>query len=94
MGDTRRTRDDRSLADILASQLNALADDWAPEDRHPDRTPNIDPDEDPFDPIVMMTTGRHVWVDDMDALIARSFDYEAAEWLAYYVAAPSGRTKH
>ena len=94
MGDTRRTRDDRSLAHILASQLNALADDWTPEDRHLDRVSTIDPDEDPFDPIAMITTGSHVWVDDMDALIARSLDYEAAEWLAYYGAAPSGRAKH
>jgi len=79
MADTRRTRDDRDLADILASQLSAFADDWAPEDRHPDRVSNADPDEDLFDPIAMITTGRHVWVDDMDALLARSFDYEAAE---------------
>ena len=94
MADTRRTRDDRDLADVLASQLNALADDWAPGDRHTDRVSDADLDEDPFDPIAMITTGRHVWVDDMDALLARSFDYEAAEWLAYYVAAPSSRTKH
>ena len=94
MDDTRRTRADRSLAHILASQLNALADDWAPEDRHPDRVSNIEPDEDFLDPIAMITTGCHVWVDDMDALIARSFDYEADEWIMYYVAAPSGRAKH
>ena len=94
MGDTRRTRNDRSLSHILASQLNALADDWAPEDRHPDPTSTIGPDEDPFGPIAMITTGSHVWVDDMDALIARSFDYEAAEWLTFYAAAPSGRAKH
>ena len=30
----------------------------------------------------MIATGSGVWVDDMDALTARSFDYEAAEWLA------------
>ena len=94
MGDTRRTTDDRGLAQILASQLNALADDWAPEDRHRDRTSNIDRNEDPFDPIAWVATGRHVWVDDMDALIARSFDYEAAEWLTYFAAVPAGRTTH
>lgn len=81
MGDTRRTRDDRSLAPVLASQLNAIADDWSPEDRHPGRISNIDHDEDPFDPMALIATGRHVWVDDMDALIVRSFDYEAAERL-------------
>ena len=94
MGDTPRTRDDRSLANILASQLNALEDDWAPDDRHPDRISNIDDHADPFDPMGLIATGGHVWIDDMDALIARSFDYEAAEWLMYFASAPAGRTKH
>ena len=94
MGDTPRTRNDRGLAHILAAQLNALDDDWAPDDRQPDRMSNIEDLADPFDPIGLIATGRHVWIDDMDALIARSFDYEAAEWITHFASAPVGRAKH
>ena len=94
MGDKRRTRDDRNLAHLLASQLNVLGDAWAPDDRHSDRMSHRDCIEDPLDPMALVATGSHVWVDDMDALIARSFDYEAVEWLTYFVAAPAGRATH
>lgn len=97
MGDKRRTRDDRNLAHLLALQLNGLRDDWAPEDRHSDRmshTDRVQDQLDPLDPMALAMTGRHVWVDDMDALIARSFDYEAVEWLTYFVAAPASRATH
>ena len=90
MDDPTRTRIDAGLADVLARQLRALVDDWEPVDRHPVRMSHAGVSE---DTCASMATGigdGHVWVDDLNALIARSFDYEAAEWLWHHAVTTNG----
>ncbi len=95
MSDTRRTRDDKSLAHFLGRQLNAAAEDGVPVSRHfaesaSDRRTLVDAS----DSINAAVDLRDVILDDMSALIARSFDLEAAEWLLQHVAAPSSSRTH
>ena len=104
MGNPRRTPPDSGLANLLAEQLNALSAEWAPADRHfvgisntvpPDeadtREEPIAADESDLEDAIR---DDEVVVDDVPALIMRSFDHEAALWLLHCAAAPAGPMTH
>lgn len=95
MSDTKRTRGGKSLADVLGRQLRAAAEEGVPSSRHfvegksaarrsPDTGDSVDAKVDP----------RDVRLDDMPALIQRSFDFEATEWLLQHMAAPTRSRTH
>ena len=89
MDDLTRLRIDAGLANVLARQLRALVDDWEPVDRHPVRMAHTC-DEVPSALLATAVGDGPLQVDDVSALIARSFDYEAAEWLWYHAETTTG----
>ena len=90
MDDPTRARIDAGLADALARQLRALVDDWEPVDRHPVRMSHTPSEEAPCSSMETGVDEDDVRVDDLNALIALSFDYEAAEWLWHHAETTNG----
>jgi len=90
MDDPTRARIDAGLSDVLARQLRALVDVWEPVDRHPVRISHTASEEDPSSSMATGVGDGDVWVDDLNALIARSYDFEAAEWLWHYAETTNG----
>jgi len=90
MNDPTRARIDAGLSDVLARQLRALVDDWEPVDRHPVRISHTASEEEPSLQMATWVGSGEVWVDDLNALIARSYDFEAAEWLWHHAETTNG----
>ncbi len=95
MSDTRRTRDDKSLMRVLGQQLSAAAADGVPASRHFSRSSSGHRTPvDVGDAVDVTVDLRDVILDDISALIERSFDLEATEWLLQHVAVQSSSRTH
>ena len=86
MSDASRRRHIEDLRGSLAQQLSAAADEWAPVRHHPVREPAHDPEDRVSDALSEKINGQELRMDDAVAMVRRSFDYEAAEWLLKCVA--------
>ncbi len=92
MSNPRRHYED--LRGILAQQLSAAADDFGPPRRQAvQATERHDPDV-VADPVAREVYGQELRVDDIAAVLKRSFDYEAAEWLLRCLAVTTVREIH
>ena len=95
MSDTRRTRDDKSLMHVLGQQLSAAVEDGVPTSRHfSGSLSGHHTRVDVGDAVEVTVDLRDVILDDISALIERSFDLEVTEWLLQHVAAPSSSRTH
>ena len=82
------------LRGILAQQLSAAADDWSQTQRHAgDRAERSDSDA-VVEPSVQAVDGDDLRMDDAAAVLKRSFDYEAADWLLSLLAVTTVREIH
>ena len=94
MSDTRRRRHYEDLCGILAQQLSAAADDWVPTCRPPVQQAERGDRDAVGDRLVEKVDGQELMVDDTVAMLKRSFDYEAAEWLLRCMAVTTVREIH
>ncbi len=94
MSDTRRTRDDGWLANMLAEQLDAAVNDSPSAGRHLVRVSDAQTGRQVVGDSSIAIDASDILVDDTDAFVARSFDYEAIEWLARCAASPCTPTSH
>ena len=82
------------LRGILAQQLSAAADDWSPTPRQAVRKAERSDCAAVAESSVEAVDGDELRMDDMAAVLKRSFDYEAAEWLLSLLAVTTVREIH
>ncbi len=82
------------LRGILAQQLSAAADDWSPTPRQEVQRAERSDCDAVAESSVEAVDGEELRMDDMAAVLKRSFDYEAAEWLLSLLAVTTVREIH
>ena len=82
------------LRGILAQQLSAAADDWSPTPRQAVQQAARSDCDAVAEPSVEAVDGKELRMDDIAAVLKRSFDYDAAEWLLSLLAVTTVREIH